>query len=67
MTRRADAESRRILDRYKRLILLGKVRLPLEQARRLVGPDCAYHLYGLSVALESARLRRTRRRPRVRT
>jgi hypothetical protein len=45
MTRGADVETRRILDRYKRLILLGKVRLPLEQARRLVGPDCAYHLY----------------------
>jgi hypothetical protein len=45
MTRRADAETRRILDGYRRLILLGKVRLPLAQARRIVGPDCAYHLY----------------------
>ena len=45
MTRGADAEVRRILDRYRRLILLGKARLPLEDARRLVGPDCAYHLY----------------------
>jgi len=33
------------LARYKRLILLGKVSLPLEEARRIVGPDCAYHLY----------------------
>jgi hypothetical protein len=33
------------LSRYKRLVLLGKVRLPLSEARRLVGPDCAYHLY----------------------
>jgi hypothetical protein len=33
------------LSRYKRLILLGKVSLPLEEARRIVGPDCAYHLY----------------------
>ena len=33
------------LARYKRLILLGKTALPLEEARRLVGPDCAYHLY----------------------
>jgi hypothetical protein len=45
MTRGAEAEARRILDRYRRLILLGKARLPLEQARRLVGPDCVYHLY----------------------
>jgi hypothetical protein len=33
------------LARYKRLILLGKISLPLEEARRIVGPDCAYHLY----------------------
>jgi hypothetical protein len=39
------AEARRILDHYRRLVLLGKVLLPLEVARRLVGPDCAYHLY----------------------
>ena len=41
----ADAETRRILTRYRRLVLLGKAHLPLETARRLVGPDCAYHLY----------------------
>jgi hypothetical protein len=45
MMRGVDAEARRILDRYRRLILLGKARLPLNEARRLVGPDCAYHLY----------------------
>jgi len=33
------------LARYKRLILLGKAAIPLEEARRIVGPDCAYHLY----------------------
>jgi len=33
------------LAQYKRLILLGKLVLPLEEARRIVGPDCAYHLY----------------------
>jgi hypothetical protein len=32
---------------YRNLILSGKVRLPFESARRLVGPDCAYHLYGV--------------------
>jgi hypothetical protein len=30
---------------YRRFILRGGVRLPLEAARKLVGPDCAYHLY----------------------
>jgi hypothetical protein len=27
------------------MVLLGRARLPLDAARRLVGPDCAYHLY----------------------
>jgi hypothetical protein len=45
MTRADEIEARRILAGYKRLILLGTARLPLEQARRMVGPDCAYHLY----------------------
>jgi hypothetical protein len=45
MTRAEDIEARRILAQYKRLILLGKTRLPLEAARRIVGPDCAFHLY----------------------
>jgi hypothetical protein len=35
-----------VLGRYRRLILLGRLRAPLEAALRLVGPDCAYHLYG---------------------
>jgi hypothetical protein len=44
----ARAESidvQRILNQYKRLVLLGKARIPLAQARRLVGPDTAFHLY----------------------
>jgi hypothetical protein len=43
--RTASLEAARILGRYKRLVLLGRARLPLDAARRLVGPDCAYHLY----------------------
>jgi len=35
----------RILSQYKRLVLLGKAKLSLAEARKLVGPDCAYHLY----------------------
>jgi hypothetical protein len=58
----SDAETRRILDRYRRFILLGKRRLPLEEARRLVGPDCAYHLYFRHAPSVSASIRRHRRR-----
>lgn len=61
MVSRASAEERRILDRYRRLILLGKARLPLEEARRLVGPDCAYHLYFRLGPSVSAPLHRRRR------
>jgi hypothetical protein len=31
---------------YRGLILSGKAKLSLEAARGLIGPDCAYHLYG---------------------
>ena len=39
------ADVQRILSRYKRLVLLGKAKIPLAEARRLVGPDTAFHLY----------------------
>ena len=39
------AEAQRIRSNYRRLALLGKLRLTASEARRLVGPDCAYHLY----------------------
>ena len=45
MARSQDADVQRILSQYKRLVLLGKARIPLAQARRLVGPDTAFHLY----------------------
>ncbi len=32
---------------YRDLILRGKVRLSLESAKGLVGPDCAFHLYSV--------------------
>jgi hypothetical protein len=61
----------RTLARYKRLILLGKASLPLEVARRIVGPDCAYHLYfrnasGGIEAESSGGSKRRRRRTRLR-
>jgi len=41
------AEEIRIRYLYRNLILRGKIRLSLEAARKLVGPDCAYHLYSV--------------------
>jgi hypothetical protein len=32
---------------YRNLILRGKIKLSLESARKLIGPDCAYHLYSV--------------------
>ncbi|HEY7922330.1 MAG: hypothetical protein ACHP85_15275 [Burkholderiales bacterium] len=52
----------RILSRYRRMVLLGQAKLPLDAARRLVGPDCAYHLYfrHATSPREPARRRRSR-------
>ncbi len=38
-------EEIRIRYLYRHLILRGKAKVSFESARRLVGPDCAYHLY----------------------
>ena len=60
VTRSDEIEARRVLARYKRLILLGMARLPLEAARRIVGPDCAYHLYARHVTRPHPPRRRRR-------
>lgn len=52
----------RILGRYRKLILLGRLLAPLEAARRLVGPDCAYHLYGRVTPRKKRARRRAKRR-----
>jgi hypothetical protein len=41
------AELMRLRYKYRRLIMEGTIRLPIEGAARLMGPDCAYHLYFL--------------------
>jgi hypothetical protein len=58
MASKETLETARILSRYKRLVLLGRARLPLEAARRLVGPDCAYHLYFRSARARAGTSRR---------
>lgn len=39
------AEALRIKNSYRRLILEGKIKIPIDIAKRLIGPDCAFHLY----------------------
>ena len=42
-----EAEEIRLRYRYRDLIIRGKIRISFEGARKLVGPDCAYHLYSV--------------------
>ncbi len=42
------AEEIRIRYLYRDLVLRKKVRLSFECARKIVGPDCGYHLYSIS-------------------
>lgn len=46
-TKSDQAEYLRLKYKYRRLILEGKLILPPGDAARLIGPDCAYHLYSL--------------------
>jgi hypothetical protein len=38
-------ESVRIRYKYRNLILRKKINMPLQAAKKIIGPDCAYHLY----------------------
>jgi len=40
-----EAEITRLLYKYRRLVLEGKIQLPPAEAARLIGPDRAYQLY----------------------
>jgi hypothetical protein len=41
------SEELRLRYLYRKLILDGKITLSFESAKRIIGPDCAYHLYSL--------------------
>jgi hypothetical protein len=41
-----EAERIRIRYLYRRKILSGEINVSHSTAKRMVGPDCAYHLYG---------------------
>jgi hypothetical protein len=43
---KSRADSIRLKYLYRRMILNGEISVSHSAARRLVGPDCAYHLYG---------------------
>ena len=43
---KSAAEEIRIRYLYRKIIIMGKAKVSLESARALVGPDCAFHLYG---------------------
>jgi len=38
-------ELTRLRYKYRELILKKKIKLPIQKASRLIGPDCAFHLY----------------------
>jgi hypothetical protein len=48
--------------KYRRLILSGKLKLPHTAAAKLLGPDCAYHLYGLEESVPGKPKKSKRRR-----
>ncbi len=50
----AKSEEIRLRYAYRNLVLSGKVRLSFESARGLIGPDCAYHLYGMITSARKA-------------
>ncbi len=49
------AEEIRLRHLYRKMIVMGKVKVSFESARRLVGPDCAFHLYGTVTKKEKKR------------
>jgi len=38
-------ELTRLKYKYRELILKKKIKLPIQNASKLIGPDCAFHLY----------------------
>lgn len=42
------SEEMRVKYLYRNLILRNKIKLPFKAALKIVGPDCAYHLYAVT-------------------
>ena len=47
------AEEIRIRYLYRDLILKRKIKLPFKAAVKIIGPDCAYHLYAVTSPQEN--------------
>ena len=47
--------------RYRDLILSGRLKLPHPDAAKLLGPDCAYHLYAFEDAMRKGKSRKKKR------
>jgi hypothetical protein len=65
-----SSEEIRLRYLYRKMIVTGKVQLSFESARRLVGPDCAFHLYQSVTAKRKSKKtahRNTRSIPEERT
>ena len=43
--RASRSEEIRVRQKYRALVMRGRLNLPLTAVVRLVGPDCAYHAY----------------------
>jgi len=43
------SEELRLRYLYRRLIIEGKIALSFESAMKIIGPDCAYHLYSVPI------------------
>ncbi len=61
LTPEEQAEILRKKQKYRELILCGKITLAPDKAAKLLGPDCLYHLY----AQWSSRSRQRRKRRKV--
>jgi hypothetical protein len=55
------AEIMRKKNRYRELILSGRLVLPHSSAVQLLGPDCLYHLYSVEKTNHSKKRRLNRR------
>ena len=52
-----NSEEIRLRYLYRKLILEGKAVLSFESAKKLIGPDCAFHLYSIIDSKTSKRKR----------
>lgn len=49
MDKKEEAEILRKQYLYKKMILSGKLKLPFDSAKKIIGPDSAFHLYSKGI------------------